>query len=73
MAKSCSPKEKSVKEIKTLVSKVVTEYATAVSRHGVGSKETKAIRKKYSNDTEFIDYANAMDRLYTRLKDVRRK
>ena len=52
--------------------KVIREYANAVSKHGVGSAQANAVRKKHADDQEFLAYADALDRLKAALSGSRR-
>jgi hypothetical protein len=47
--------------------KRVGEYANAVGRYGPDSLQAHAVRRKYSFDREFIDYADGLDRVKQRL------
>ena len=40
-----------------------TQYSGAVGKYGVGSKQALGIRQSHPNDTAFIRFANAVDRL----------
>lgn len=48
-----------------------TQYSGAVGKHGVGSKEALGIRQLHSNDTAFIRFANAVDRLKQHVSNVK--
>ncbi|MBW2561781.1 MAG: hypothetical protein JRE40_13130 [Deltaproteobacteria bacterium] len=42
---------------------LIEEYADAVAIHGVGSSQAQAIRELHAQNTEFLAFANSMDRL----------
>jgi hypothetical protein len=43
-------------------------YADAIARHGVDSAEAQAIRAAHQDDAEFIEYADAFERLRANLR-----
>jgi hypothetical protein len=59
---------KPAKNLQVLMDRVVLEYGQAVQTHGVGSRPAKAIREKYADDAEFLEYADTLDTLHSRLR-----
>lgn len=49
------------------LAEAVRRYSQAIARHQIGSAEALAIRDEYAGDQEFIAYADAFDRLHTKL------
>ena len=43
-------------------------YADAISQHGVGSSQAQAVRAAHEDDAEFVEYADAFDRLQANLR-----
>ena len=48
-----------------------TQYSGAVGKYGVGSKQALEIRQSHPNDTAFIRFANAVDRLKQHVSNAR--
>ncbi len=51
---------------KTIVQLVVS-YSNAVGRYGPDSQQVKLIREAHPDNQEFLDYADALDRIKRRL------
>lgn len=51
---------------KTIVQLVVT-YSNAVGRYGPDSDQVRRIRAEHADNQEFLDYADALDRIKRRL------
>lgn len=49
------------------LSQIVGLYSNAVGRWGPDSKQTNAVRAAYTGNTEFVAYADALDRVKRRL------
>jgi len=43
--------------------RLVSEYSNAVGANGPGSPQALAIREAHADDREFLEYANALDRI----------
>lgn len=56
------------KVIEKPISKLVSEYAEAVARHGLNSAQAEQIKEANKANTEFTRYAKALDRLKQHLR-----
>ena len=59
-------------EVQTLAKDVKT-YSQIVAKYGPNSSQTLEIRRKLSNDSEFIAFADSLDRLHVNLKKQKAK
>lgn len=51
------------KMVKNTIAQLVAEYSNAVGRYGPSSPEVLRIREAYADNAEFLDYADALDRI----------